>query len=161
MMKPGMRLTPWMAAAIALSAPVAAHAQGGETYAQQLVDRTVAGYGDVSNVELSVLGPDSSCATLAATERKRDVGESCDEDEWDPIHTGRPDVEAPRPDDPVYDITLALHDASGRLIGAVGLDIAPSTSGGESAAVARAEEILHVLEGQIPSKAKLYERGGG
>jgi hypothetical protein len=141
------------------------HEAGGEegaeatpyTYAQRLVDRMVARHADLSNLELAVLS-DSTCATVAATERQADVGEACDADEYGPIRTGEPNVERPTKDDPIYDITLALHDASGHLIGAVGMDIAPPKAGGDSAAVARARALLRELEAQIPSQAKLYER---
>jgi hypothetical protein len=56
---------------------------------------------------------------------------------------------------PVYDITQALHDSAGRLIGAVGMDIAPQSGEGRAAVVAFAASVLHELERSIPSKARL------
>jgi len=138
--------------------PLAAQESRGspETYAQRLVDRMVAVHADLDNVELAILS-DASCATLAATERASDVGEKCDDDEYGPIRTGHPNVEKPTKEDPIYDITQALHDASGHLIGAVGMDIAPPSSGGGPAAVARARVLLRELEAQIPSRQRLYD----
>lgn len=150
---------PILAALIACAVPRPASAQTSapslETYAQRLVDRMVAEHSDLGNLELAIQSG-SSCATLAATERASDVGEKCDADEYGPIRTGKPNVEAPTPRDPIYDITQALHDASGHLIGAVGMDIAPPKAGGEAAALSRARRLLRELEGQIPSSAALH-----
>lgn len=120
-------------------------------YAQQLVDETVARYPAVKNVELAV-DSDTGCATIAATDPK-DIGEQCDADEIGPVRTGQPNVAEPTRDD----ITQALHDASGTLIGAVGMDLAPQPGQDRTAMVTRAREILQDLESRIPSKSKLYE----
>jgi hypothetical protein len=94
-----------------------------------------------------------TCRTIAASD-PTDVGEACDDDEVGPMRTGQADVEAPTKDDPVYDITQALHDASGRLIGAVGMDIPPRGQS-RDAVVALAATLLHELESRISSKASL------
>jgi hypothetical protein len=130
--------------------------QRAETYAQRLVNDFVKRHSEVSAVELAIMS-DGGCATLAATDPK-DVGEKCDDDEKGPIRTGQPDVESPSKADPVYDITQALHDSSGRLIGAVGMDIKPNAGPDRAAVVARAKVLLQELEAQIPSKEKLFER---
>jgi hypothetical protein len=140
-----------------IAPPVARAQKQGETYAQRLVNDFVRRHSsEVTAVELAILS-DSGCATLAATDPK-DVGEKCDDDEKGPIRTGQPDVEAPSKADPVYDITQALHDSGGRLIGAVGMDIKPEAGPDKAAVVARAKELLAELEAQIPSKEKLFER---
>jgi hypothetical protein len=124
-------------------------------YAQRLVDRLVAGHRDLAAVELAV---DSGgvCRTVAATDPK-DIGERCDADELGPIRTGEPDVEAPTREDPVYDITQALCDSAGRLIGAVGMDLKPATGQVRATVLARARAILRELEAAIPSKARLLQ----
>lgn len=124
------------------------------TYAQQLVDRMVAQHPEVKSVELALLS-NKGCATVAATAAE-DIGEACDSDENAPIKTGKPYVEAPSKDDPVYDITQALHNASGKLIGAVGMDIAPAGRS-RAAVVAQARAVLAEMERAIPSKGKLLE----
>ena len=121
--------------------------------AQQIVDRFVAAHPELAALELAVTG-DKGCKTIAATSHE-DIGEACDADELGPIKTGKPDVEEPSKKDPVYDITQALHDASGTLIGAVGMDHTPSTAPTRDAVVARALELLHELEKEIPSRAAL------
>jgi hypothetical protein len=121
---------------------------------QQIVDEFVGSHPELLALELSVTTPDG-CRTIAATARE-DVGTKCDGDELRPIRTGIPDVELPTKHDPVYDITQALHDASGRLIGAAGMDLKPDV-GSRQAAVAHAEALLRELESRIGSKAQLQE----
>ena len=128
--------------------------KGPVVVAQQLVDQFVRAHPELSALELAVTST-KGCRTIAAT-APEDVGEKCDADELGPIRTGKPDVEAPSKADPVYDITQALHDASGNLIGAAGLDLKPGI-GPRAAVVARARELLRELEALIPSKAKLLE----
>lgn len=124
------------------------------TYAQQIVDRMVAQHPGVKSVELALLS-NKGCATVAATAAE-DIGEACDSGENAPMKTGNPYVEAPSKNDPVYDITEALHDASGKLIGAVGMDIAPAGRN-RAAVVAQARAVLAEMERLIPSKEKLLE----
>lgn len=143
----------------------------GKTYAQRLVDDLMKRHSDVKGVELAVLS-DKGCATLAATDQE-DIGEACDDDENASMRTGEPFVEEPggakageKEDEDkqdveeadLYDITQALHDGSGKLIGAVGFDIKPQHGQDRDAVVARAKALLLELEGQIASKEKLYER---
>jgi hypothetical protein len=123
------------------------------TYAQQLVDQMVARHAQLKSVELAVV-TEKGCATVAATAAE-DIGEACDEDENEPMKTGKPYVEAPSKDDPVYDITQALHDVSGKLIGAVGMDIDPAGRS-RKAVVAQAEVVLREMESLISSKEALF-----
>jgi hypothetical protein len=141
--------------AIALNAAQPGATQQPPTYAQQLVDHLVAVHSDVKAMELAV-GSLDDCKTVAATDRK-DVGEKCDDDELGAMRTGEPDVEAPTKDDPVYDITQALHDHTGTLIGAVGMDLAPAPGQDRAAMVARARALLRELEARIPSKERLLQ----
>ena len=145
-----------------LAAPIASGLRAqqpagpGKTYAQQLVDRLVSQNRDVTGVELAVIS-DSKCATLAGTD-PNDIGAKCGEDEQEPMRTGEPFVEEPAKDDRIYDITQALHDTAGRLIGAVGIDITPDLGQDRAAVLARARVLLLELEAAIPSKEKLFER---
>lgn len=145
-----------MGALAPLATGVAAPGRGGAqplTLAQELVNRTVAAHPELAGVELAVVVR-GACKTVAATDRK-DVGEACDADELGPMRTGVPDVEAPSARDPVYDITQALHDSAGRLIGAVGMDLKPTAGHDRATMLARARSILREMEAAIPSKARL------
>src|SRR5262245_46560173 len=105
--------------------------------AQQIVDDFVKAHPDLAALEIAVTSA-QGCRTIAAT-APEDVGEKCDADELGPIKTGKPDVEEPTKADPVYDITQALHDATGALIGAAGMDLKP-TVGNREAAIKRAAD---------------------
>jgi len=138
----------------------AATAQGGAraqslSRAQQLVNGTAAAHPELAGLELAVV-TGGVCKTVAATDPK-DIGERCDADELGPMRTGEPDVEAPSASDPVYDITQALHDSAGRLIGAVGMDLKPAAGQPPAAVLAKARAILREMEAAIPSKATLFQ----
>jgi hypothetical protein len=141
------------ATTVLLSTMLAVAPQGGRTLAQRLVDEMVAAHKELAAMELAVQQGDG-CTTVGATDPK-DVGEQCDADELGPMRTGEPDVEAPTKDDPVYDITLALHDSAGNLIGAVGMDLKPEPGRDQAAMVALARSLLRELEARIPSKEQL------
>jgi hypothetical protein len=141
--------------ALAQAAPTARPSArpGTMTRAQQLVNRTMQAHPELAGVELAVV-TGGVCRTVAATARE-DIGERCDADELGPIRTGEPDVEAPSASDPVYDITQALHDSAGRLIGAVGMDLKPDAGKDRAAMVALARAILREMEAAIPSKERI------
>lgn len=123
-------------------------------YAQWLVDRSVTTHGPVKAVEIAVVLA-GVCRTIAAT-APEDLGEKCDADENQPMETGAATVEAPSNADPVYDITMALHDAKGNLIGALGMDIEPG-SADRADILALARDVLTEVEQQIPSKKRLFQ----
>ena len=125
------------------------------TMAQHLVDEFVRTHKLVSAVELA-LDSAGTCKTFGATDRS-DVGLPCDADEKGPMRTGKPDIAKPTQADPVYDITQALHDTSGHLIGAVGMDIPPAPGQDEAAVLSVAQGLLRKLEAQIPSKEWLFQ----
>jgi hypothetical protein len=126
--------------------------------AQALIAAFLAAHADsLEAIELAVTSG-RGCKTVAATHTE-DVGETCDADERAAMKSGKPYVEPPSKADPIYDITQALHDRNGTLIGAVGMDLKPSI-GDRAAVVARAQALLRELEAQVPSAAKLLETSG-
>ena len=126
------------------------------TRAGELVASVTAAHPEVANLELA-LTTDKGCHTVAASD-PRDVGEACDSDELGPMRSGVPDVEEPSAADPVYDVTQALHDSRGRLIGAVGMDLRPKGLSREQV-LAAAKKLLAELEREIPSQASLMAAG--
>ena len=128
-----------------------------KTVAQQLVEEAMAKHSQVSGVEISSTPPGKSCLTIASTEAKG-LGEKCDRDELTAMKTNKPFVEKENEEGKeVYDITMPLHDATGKLIGTVGLDFKPEPNQKESEVVELARQIVHEMETQIPTKAKLFE----
>jgi hypothetical protein len=139
-------------AAVLMAVPAAAQ-RGGSAFAQRLVDETVWRHPEVAAVEVSALAG-GGCVTVAATDR-RDVGDRCDGGERAAMRSGRTNVEDPSRSDPVYDVTQALHDASGRLVGAIGMDLRPAAGADRVAVVGHAAAILREIEAQIPSLQQL------
>lgn len=134
------------------------NAKPGKIFAQQLVEEAMAKHPEVSGVELSSTPPGKPCVTIASTEAK-DLGEKCDNDEFTAIKTNKPFVEKEKEGGKeVFDITMPLHDAAGKVIGTIGMDFKPEPGQERSKVVNRAEEIVHEFEKQIPSKARLLER---
>ena len=87
-----------------------------------LVDLIALKHSEVTGLELSAASAGrKGCVTIAATEAK-DLGEKCDRDETTAMSTGKPFVEH-EPDG--FDVTAPLHDASGKLVGTIGIDFKP------------------------------------
>lgn len=122
---------------------------------QEIADRVVTDHKDVTGIEMAVESG-GACKTIAATD-PNDVGTKCDADEIGPMRTGEPNIEEPTTTDPVYDITFALHDATGRLIGAVGMDVKPGPRQDRASVLAHARVVLREIEAQIPSLQTLLE----
>jgi hypothetical protein len=120
--------------------------------AQKLVEEVASKHLDVTSVELAVRSAEG-CSAIAASNSK-DIGEKCDKDELEPMRTGKPSVER---EGNGFDVTMPLHDASGQIIGTVGLDIKAEPSEKESSVIERAKKIVQEVEAQIPSTAKLLE----
>ena len=125
-------------------------------FAQKLVETAIAKHPELSGMELAVTPPGQSCRTIAATEAK-DLGEKCDEDEFTAMGTGKPFAEK---EEDGFDIAVPVRDATGKLIGTVGMDFKPEPGQQEPGVIERAKRITHELEEQIPSKAALFEPVG-
>jgi len=129
-------------------------AQSGKTHAQQLVDSTVKKNADVAGLEISATpAGKTTCVTIAATEAK-DLGEKCDEDEFAALKTGKPHVEKEADS---YDVTAPLHDASGKLVGTIGIDFKLQSGQTDASILQRTSEILKELEQQIRSTEFLFQ----
>ena len=129
-------------------------AQSGKTKAQQLVDSLVKKNADIAALEVSATpAGQTTCMTIAATEAK-DLGEKCDEDEFAALKSGKPHVEKEADG---YDVTAPLHDASGKLVGTIGIDFKLKSGQTDAAIIERTREILKQLEPKIPSKEFLFQ----
>ncbi len=120
-------------------------------FAQSLIEQALSKHPDVSSMELSIVSG-TWCSTIAAS--AKDVGEECDRDELEPMRTGMPFVERDRN---AFDVTLPLHDTSGQIIGAIGMNLRPKSGEPQSSVVERAKTIAEEFEARIPAKARLFE----
>lgn len=130
---------------------VAASTAKDRTFAQSLVEDTVAKHPELAGLELATTPSEGhDCVTIAATDAK-ELGDKCNKGELKVIKTGTPTVEK---ESDGYDVTLPLH-VSGKTIGFIGMDFKLDQQ--ESGLVERAKTIAKELEDQIPTKAKLFE----
>ena len=85
----------------------------------------------------------------ARFDRRKVRGEKCDKDEFTAMKTNEAFVEQEKEEgNGVYDITMPLHDATGKLIGTVGLDFKP-----EPNQMKFARQFNREIETQIQTKA--------
>ena len=130
------------------------NAQSKKTQAQNLIDLITQEHSEITALELSTTpAGQEGCVTIAATEAK-DLGEKCDKDEATAMKTGKPFVEH-EPDG--FDVTAPLHDASGKLIGAIGIDFKPQPGQTKTDVLKLTAGLLQEVEQQFPSKALLFQ----
>lgn len=120
--------------------------------AQKIVDDAHAKHSEAFEIEIATVGA-HGCSTIASTNRN-DIGEKCEKDDSEPMHTGKPFVEKEKSR---FDVSLPLHDMSGKLIGSVGIEIAPKAGQTEEVAIQKAQTIAGEIEKGIPSKSSLTQ----
>jgi len=128
-----------------------------KTFAQQLVEQTLALHPELDGVELaSTPKHKTECVTIAATETK-EIGEKCDKDEFTAMKTNKPFVEKEvEKGQEVYDVTMPIHDSAGKIIATAGIDFKPKPGQKQSEIEQGAKQIAQELEAKIKSKDKLF-----
>ncbi len=134
--------------------PSKSSAAGNKTLAQKLVDDLAAKHPEIARIGLHLTPPQGADNVIVASNLPAKIGQKSDREDLRAMRSGRPVVlkEAGS-----FDVTLPLHDASGKTIGALGLTFKPARGEQESAAIKRAKDAARELERQIPSAAKLFE----
>ena len=127
-------------------------------YAQQLLETTLAAHPEITGLELATTPPkETQCVTIAATDAK-EIGERCDQDEFTAMKTNQPFIEKEKEHgQETYDVTVPLHDATGKIIGTVGMDFRSAPAQQKTQIREKAERIAKELEAGIPSKERLFE----
>jgi 3-keto-disaccharide hydrolase len=125
--------------------------------AQKLVDELVAKYPDLVRIGLHLTPPNHADNIIVACNIAARIGQKSDPEDLKVMRTGKPVVLR---EEGNFDITLPLHTASGKVIGAVGLTFKPQAGEQDSRAVERARKMAAELEKQAASKAKLFESVG-
>ena len=127
-------------------------AQPNQSFAQKLVEAIKAHHPEITGLELAATKPGKGCQTVAATEIP-EVGEKCDQDELTALNTNRPYVEQEKTE---FDITLPIHDSSGKIIATAGMDF-KSEAGRTKATVTReALKIGAELERELTAERDLF-----
>jgi hypothetical protein len=127
-------------------------------FAQRVVEDTLAGHPEISSLELASTPPNKTqCVTIASSEAKG-IGEKCDTDEYTAMKTNKPFVEKENENgQEVYDVTLPIHDAEGKIIATAGIDFKPESNQQQAKIVELAQQIAKELESKIKSTKKMFE----
>src|SRR5215475_8368413 len=127
-------------------------------FAQKLVIETLAAHPELTGVEIAATPPGKAqCVTIASTEVKG-IGEKCDKDEFTAMKTDKPFVEKEKENGKeVYDVTIPVHDANGKIIATAGIDFKPEPNQSEAQVTERSHQIAKEIESKVKSKAKLFE----
>jgi iron complex outermembrane receptor protein len=147
-------LAAWMLAALA-GLPLAAQAPSGKTYAQKLVDETVAKHRELLILVMHVTPPNSSENIIIASNIGR-IGKKADEDDLRVIDTGKTNLEVNEKGDH-FEVELVLQDQAGKTIGALGTVYAYKAGDDKAKLQRTAEQTRDELRKQIPSKESLFE----
>src|SRR6267143_2192872 len=123
-----------------------------KTVAQRLVEEAVSKHPEVAEVELAVRSS-SERSSIADSELKRCWGEVRPR-RTEAMRTGEPFIEK---ESDGFDVTMPLHDSTGKIIGTVGMDFKTEPGQQRSSVVERSRKIVQEVEEQIPSEARLFE----
>jgi len=125
-----------------------------KTYAQKLVDDTLAKHKEVVIMAMHVTPPGKNENVIIASNIGR-IGKKADEDDLRVIETGKPNLEVNKKGDH-FEVELVLQDQSGKTIGAVGI-VFNYEKGKEAEFQKKAEQIRDEMKEKTPTRAKLFE----
>src|SRR6266850_183499 len=123
------------------------------TYAQQLVDDTLAKHPELQILALHITPPNSADNVILASSIGR-IGKKGDEDDLKVIETGEPILEV-HVSGKRFEVELQLHDQTGKTIGAVSAVYAYKPGDDKAVFRQQAERLRAEIEQQIPTIAKL------
>ena len=138
-----------------LSASASASSSG--IYAQRLVDELGARHPELVRIGMHVRPPNKSDNIIIACNVFERIGRKSDPEDLKAMKSGQPVV---LKEDGNIDVTLPLHDAAGKAIGAIGLTFKPLPGEQSEGAARRAQAIAHEIEMRIASTSQLFEQRG-
>lgn len=125
------------------------------TYAQKLVNDTLAKNKDVVIMAFHVTPPDQTENVIIASNIGR-IGKKADEDDMRVINTGTTNLEVNKTGNH-FEVELPLLDKTGNRIGAAGIVFNYKEGDDKQKLAKRAEQVRDQMKKQIPSKEKLFE----
>jgi hypothetical protein len=141
-------------AAVVLLLAGSALAQSPErSYAQYLVDKTLASHPELTVLALHVTPPALRDNVIIASNIGH-IGKKADSDDLSVLESGKPRVEVTKTGD--LSVELVMRDASGKPIGVIGSTFRFSTGGDESLILHQAERLRDELGAQTPSLSALF-----
>jgi iron complex outermembrane receptor protein len=126
----------------------------GKIYAQWLVDGLAARHPDLVRIGMHVTPPSESENIIIASNVSEKIGQKSDPEDLKAMKTGQPVV---LKEGGNFDVTLPLHDAAGKTIGAIGLTFKPRAGEQDAGAARRARAMAREIEKQIASTSRLFE----
>jgi len=129
-------------------------ASHGKILAQKLVDELAAKHPELVRIGLHLTPPYSPDNMIVACNIAARIGQKSYPEDLKAMRTGKPVVLR---EDGNFDVTLPLHTASGKVIGAIGLTFKPESNEQEAAAAEGARKMAQDVEKQITSEAMLFE----
>lgn len=129
--------------------------QQANTFAQKLVNDTLAKHKEVVIMAFHVTPPDKDENVIIASNIGR-IGKKADEDDMRVINTGKSNLEVNKPGNHFED-ELPLLDTAGNRIGAVGIVFDYKPGADKDKLARNAERVRDEMAKQIPSKEKLFE----
>ena len=136
-------------------------AQGGlanatpNTYAQKLVQDTLAQHPDIVILALHVVSKDGSDYPILASNIGR-YGKKADEDDLRVIKTGKPNLEVNKTGNH-FEVELPLEDVNKKTIGAAGIVFNYKQGDDKAALERKAIQVRNEMREKIPSADRLYE----
>jgi hypothetical protein len=116
------------------------------------VEEIKAGHLEITGLEIAAMKSEADgCKTIAATEAN-EVGQKCDKDELT-ARTNKPFVEKETDE---FDVTLPIHDSSGKIIATAGMDFKRPPSRTKVSVLGEALKIAAELEKRFVSKDELF-----
>jgi len=125
------------------------------TNAQKLVDQELAKHPDIVILVFHVISKDGSDYPIIASNIGR-YGKKADEDDLRVVHTGKTNLEV-NAAGTRFEVELALHDASKKTIGAIGVVYNYKNGDDKEALHKKAEQVRTEIEKQITTVDKLNE----
>lgn len=120
-------------------------------FAQELVDQALARHPEVLLMAIHAQPPGHGNLIVASNFGR--IGKRGDEDDMRCIHTGISNLEV---NGPHFEDELALKDASGRTIGALGVVFNYKAGADKQKLIGIANEIAREMQRQIPNAARLF-----
>ena len=127
-----------------------------DTYAQALVDRTLAAHSDIQVLALHVTPPNGKANIILASNIGR-IGKPADSDDMGVVNTGKPAM-AVNDKGNRFEAELALRDRSGKQIGAVSVVYGFAKGDDKMALERKAQTIADELSSRIPGAAALFAK---
>jgi hypothetical protein len=126
-----------------------------KTYAQQLVDESLAKHPEVVILAMHVKSPADPEYPIIASNIGR-IGKKADEDDMRVINTGKPNLEVNEAGNH-FEVELTLQDASRKTIGALGVVFNYKPGDDKAAFQKKAEQVRDELRARIPAQEKLFD----